>query len=71
LARAVAPELSRAFGQQFVLENRAGAGITDGMIRFSVGCEDCRDIIDDLDNALNKIGAAKAEGGKTMSKAKK
>ncbi|HPG59175.1 MAG TPA: PLP-dependent transferase, partial [Candidatus Wallbacteria bacterium] len=52
-------------------ENRAGAGITDGMIRFSVGCEDCRDIIDDLDNALNKIGAAKAEGGKTMSKSKK
>ena len=26
LARAVAPELSRAFGQQFVVENRAGAG---------------------------------------------
>lgn len=26
LARAVAPELSRVFGQQFVVENRAGAG---------------------------------------------
>ena len=26
LARAMAPELSRAFGQQFVVENRAGAG---------------------------------------------
>ena len=26
LARAVAPELTRAFGQQFVVENRAGAG---------------------------------------------
>ncbi|WP_171015984.1 tripartite tricarboxylate transporter substrate binding protein [Ramlibacter sp. 2FC] len=26
LARAVAPELSRAFGQQFIVENRAGAG---------------------------------------------
>ena len=26
LARAVAPELSRAFGQQFIVDNRAGAG---------------------------------------------
>ncbi len=26
LARAIAPELSRAFGQWFVVENRAGAG---------------------------------------------
>jgi tripartite-type tricarboxylate transporter receptor subunit TctC len=26
LARAMAPELSRAFGQQFIVENRAGAG---------------------------------------------
>lgn len=26
LARAIAPELSRAFGQQFIVENRAGAG---------------------------------------------
>ena len=26
LARAMAPELSRAFGQQFIVDNRAGAG---------------------------------------------
>jgi tripartite-type tricarboxylate transporter receptor subunit TctC len=26
LARAVAPELSKAFGQQFIIDNRAGAG---------------------------------------------
>jgi len=34
---------------------RQEAGITDGLIRFSVGCEDCEDIIGDLDMALNKI----------------
>ncbi|HSV45953.1 MAG TPA: tripartite tricarboxylate transporter substrate-binding protein, partial [Ramlibacter sp.] len=26
LARAIAPELSRSFGQQFIVDNRAGAG---------------------------------------------
>jgi len=36
--------------------SRKEAEITDGMIRFSVGCEDCQDIKDDLDQALNKIG---------------
>ena len=30
LARAMAPELSRAFGQQFIVDNRAGAGGTVG-----------------------------------------
>jgi methionine-gamma-lyase len=52
-------------------ENRSECGITDGMIRFSVGCEDCRDIINDLDGALNKITAAKSSEAKTMSKSKK
>ncbi len=52
-------------------ENRKEAGITDGMIRFSVGCEDCRDIIADLDGALNNITVVKAAGSKTMSKSKK
>ena len=34
---------------------RAEAGITDGLIRFSVGCEDCEDIKKDRWQALDKI----------------
>ena len=34
---------------------RAEAGISDGLIRFSVGCEDCEDIRADLWQALDKI----------------
>lgn len=34
---------------------RADAGITDGLIRFSVGCEDYEDIKKDLWQALDKI----------------
>lgn len=36
-------------------EDRLAAGITEGLVRFSVGIEDCKDIIEDLDQALNKI----------------
>jgi methionine-gamma-lyase len=32
--------------------NRIEAGITDGLVRLSVGCEDAEDIIADLDQAL-------------------
>ena len=34
---------------------REEAGITDGLVRFSVGIEDCEDIIADLENALKLI----------------
>ena len=33
-------------------EERAASGITDGLVRLSVGLEDAADIIDDLDQAL-------------------
>jgi len=33
---------------------RLAGGITDGLVRFSVGIEDVNDIISDLDQALNK-----------------
>jgi len=36
-------------------ENRKLAGITDGLVRFSVGIEDVEDIMEDLGNALDKI----------------
>jgi methionine-gamma-lyase len=36
-------------------EAREEAGITDGLVRFSVGIEDCDDIIADLDNALKLV----------------
>jgi len=36
-------------------EDRLKAGITDGLIRLSVGVEDVKDLIDDLTQALDKI----------------
>ena len=36
-------------------EAKAGAGITDGLVRLSVGIEDVDDIITDLDNALSLV----------------
>jgi cystathionine gamma-lyase/cystathionine beta-lyase/cystathionine gamma-lyase/homocysteine desulfhydrase len=36
-------------------ETRARLGITDGLVRVSVGLEDTEDIIADLDRAINKI----------------
>lgn len=35
--------------------DKLDAGITDGLVRLSVGCEDVQDIQDDLDNCLIKI----------------
>ena len=35
-------------------EDRENSGITDGLIRLSVGIEDVEDIIADLDQALAK-----------------
>ena len=37
------------------LDKRNGLGITDGLVRISVGIEDVEDIIADLDQALNTI----------------
>jgi cystathionine gamma-lyase len=40
-------------------EDRAMLGITDNLIRLSVGCEDKEDLIADLDQAL-KFAVSKA-----------
>jgi methionine-gamma-lyase len=36
-------------------EARLAAGITDGLVRFSVGIENVEDIIRDLQQAMEKI----------------
>jgi methionine-gamma-lyase len=36
-------------------EAKLKAGITDGLVRLSVGIEDVQDLIDDLDQALSKV----------------
>lgn len=36
-------------------QDKIDAGITDGLVRISIGCEDVQDIQDDLDNCLAKI----------------
>ncbi|MBU6499482.1 MAG: PLP-dependent transferase, partial [Rhodospirillales bacterium] len=41
-------------------EERAALGITDGVIRLSVGLEDPRDLIDDLAGGLATVGARAA-----------
>ncbi len=40
-------------------EKRHAAGVADSLIRLSVGLEEVTDLIDDLDNAFNKISATK------------
>ena len=35
-------------------EDRIAQGITDNLIRFSVGIEDVPDVIDDFEQAINK-----------------
>jgi cystathionine beta-lyase/cystathionine gamma-synthase len=35
-------------------KKRADLGITEGLVRISVGIEDAQDIIADIENALNK-----------------
>ena len=40
-------------------ETRKAAGVSDGLIRLSVGIEEANDLIEDLKNALQKVNAEK------------
>jgi methionine-gamma-lyase len=39
-------------------EDRVAAGITDGLVRLSVGCEAAADLVADLEQALDTVGMA-------------
>jgi cystathionine beta-lyase/cystathionine gamma-synthase len=41
-------------------ERHAAFGITDGLLRLSVGLEDSTDLIKDLENALRKVAVTEA-----------
>jgi O-acetylhomoserine (thiol)-lyase len=41
--------------RQFSQEQLAAAGITPGLLRVSVGCEDADDIVADFGNALERL----------------
>ncbi len=36
-------------------EQRCAAGISDGLVRLSVGCEDLGDLLADMEQALSKV----------------
>jgi cystathionine beta-lyase/cystathionine gamma-synthase len=38
-------------------EARESAGISDGLVRLSVGCEDAGDLLADLAQGLEKVGS--------------
>ena len=46
--------------QQLTAEEQVGTGVTPELVRLSVGIEDIRDILADLDQAIEKATAAKA-----------
>lgn len=43
-------------------EDRIAAGISDGLVRLSVGIEDIEDILADLEQALARAGRSAASG---------
>ena len=48
--------------QQLSVEEQAGTGVTPEMVRLSVGIEDIRDIIADLDQAIEMANGHASSG---------
>jgi methionine-gamma-lyase len=48
-------------------EARMAAGITDGLVRLSVGIENVHDILSDIEQALNKVEAEGIKEAKQVS----
>jgi methionine-gamma-lyase len=40
-------------------EARMQAGITDGLVRLAVGCESLKDLLNDLQQALDQVAAGR------------
>ena len=53
-SRTIASHPSSTTHSKLSLEERAAVGITDGLIRISVGLENADDILDDILQALGK-----------------
>ena len=49
--------------QQLSVEEQAGTGVTPELVRLSIGIEDIRDILADLDQAIEAANGAKADAG--------
>ncbi len=43
-------------------EERRARGLTDGLVRLSVGIEDVEDILEDLDQALARVARSSQPG---------
>lgn len=55
-AKSIATHPATTTHQRLSVDQRKELGITDGLVRFSVGLEDTDDLIRDLQNALARIG---------------
>lgn len=55
-AKSIATHPATTTHQRLSVDQRKELGITDGLVRFSVGLEDTDDLIRDLKNALARIG---------------